>query len=52
MLLFWCLQDRSYVGDETGRADLFICNEGHLDRYNDFLKDMGIDRHIVAQTHA
>lgn len=51
MLLFWCLQDRSYVGYETGRADLFtaICNEDHLDRYNDFLKDMGIDRHIVAR---
>jgi hypothetical protein len=51
MLLFWCLQDRMYSGYETGMVNLVnaICQEDHLARYNDFLKEMGIDRHIVAR---
>lgn len=51
MLLFWCLQDRAYIGYETGMSNLFnaICEPSHLTRYNAFLKEMGIDRRIVAR---
>lgn len=51
MLLFWCLQERNYMGfiSKTDSLVDYIVNTGHLDSYNAFLKDMGIDRKVVAK---
>lgn len=51
MLLFWSLQNRMYTGYETGTANLMeaVCQGKHLEQYNAFLKEIGIDRRIVSK---
>lgn len=51
MLLFWSLQDRHYIGYTTGSEvilDTIIKNDW-IDEYNLFLKDLNIERKVVAQ---
>lgn len=51
MLLFWCLQERNYIGFTSKVDNLidYIVNTEHLDAYNCFLREMGIDRRVVAK---
>ena len=51
MLLFWCLQERNYIGFTSKVDNLidYIVNTKHLDAYNGFLREMGIDRRVVAK---
>ncbi|MDD2232108.1 MAG: AAA family ATPase [Sphaerochaetaceae bacterium] len=51
MLLFWCLQNRSYIGFDSGTAMIIdtIFNTNHLKDYNQFLKEAGIDRNVIAK---
>lgn len=51
MLLFWCLQNRKYVGFESGGKLLIedLENNNRIDEYNKFLLKMGIDRKISIE---
>lgn len=51
MLLFWSLQDRSYIGYKTGTSKIIdeIINNNWIDEYNDFLIENNIDRKIAIK---
>lgn len=50
MLLFWCLQERRYIGYENGTAFILesLNDSKLLDEFNDFMREMGVERKIVA----
>ncbi len=51
MLLFWSLQDRSYIGYKTGTSKIIdeIINNNWIDEYNNFLIENNIHRKIAIK---
>lgn len=51
MLLFWCLQERRYIGYENGTSNLLssIAESGLLDEFNKFIKALNINRKIIKK---
>ena len=51
MLLFWCLQNRKYMGYQSGITKIMedLITHDHLDGYNTFLKRLDLDKVVVAK---
>lgn len=56
MLLFWCLQNRNFIGYSSSSHinDIFedIVKEQHLVEFNDFFKDAGLNKKIIAKKNS
>ena len=54
MLLFWCLQSRSYIGFDSGTTKLIedLARNKKLDEYNSFLTEIGLNKNIVVEKNA